>query len=119
MTFASIKNFVTESYDATAEFVEKTAAPAVKRASNATFDYLDGVAIPTACKVAEGTLVGIDAGCMNFNKSMVEFLIKYPGIAMTLSPDTIIKMAVANHTDAIMRPGEGKRPQVTINMTGK
>lgn len=74
-------------------------------------------AIPVVAEVVENTLGAVDTGCMAVNKSTVRFLTKYPGIAMTLSPSSVIKMAVANHVDDLMgRKGQSPAGKV-INMT--
>ena len=53
--------------------------------------------LPTVAKGADVTLRAVDAACTKANKATVAFLVKYPGIAMTLSPQTIVRMAVAEH----------------------
>ncbi len=53
--------------------------------------------IPAIAKGADVTLYAVDGACTKANKSAVDFLVKYPGIAMTLSPQTIVRMAVAEH----------------------
>ncbi|MFP5207281.1 MAG: hypothetical protein ACLGSH_18155 [Acidobacteriota bacterium] len=53
--------------------------------------------IPTITKGADVTLRAVDGACTKANKATVAFLVKYPGIAMTLSPQTIVRMAVAEH----------------------
>ena len=53
--------------------------------------------IPTIAKGADVTLRAVDGACTKANKATVAFLVKYPGIAMTLSPQTIVRMAVAEH----------------------
>jgi hypothetical protein len=53
--------------------------------------------IPAIAKGASVTLRAVDGTCTKANKATVAFLLKYPGIAMTLSPQTIVRMAVAEH----------------------
>ena len=53
--------------------------------------------IPAIAKGASVTLRAVDGTCTKANKATVAFLVKYPGIAMTLSPQTIVRMAVAEH----------------------
>lgn len=53
--------------------------------------------IPAIAKGADVTLRVVDGTCTKANKATVAFLVKYPGIAMTLSPQTIVRMAVAEH----------------------
>ncbi len=53
--------------------------------------------IPAIAKGADVTLRAVDGACSKANKAAVDFLVKYPGIAMTLSPQTIVRMAVAEH----------------------
>jgi hypothetical protein len=52
---------------------------------------------PALSGTAEVSLQAIDRTCMKFNKASVEFLTKYPGIAMTLSPETTLRSVVSNH----------------------
>jgi hypothetical protein len=53
--------------------------------------------IPAIAKGAGVTLRAVDGTCTKANKATVAFLVKYPGIAMMLSPQTIVRMAVAEH----------------------
>lgn len=50
---------------------------------------------------AEKTLSAVDSGCMIAAKSSVDFLVKYPGIAMVLSPQTVVRMAVKQHYEGM------------------
>jgi hypothetical protein len=74
-------------------------------------------AVPVVVEAAATTLSAVDAGCMGVNAGFVTFLTKYPGIAMTLSPSSMIKIAVANHVDDLMKRTDHRRPGVVINMT--
>lgn len=53
--------------------------------------------IPAISKGTDVALRTVDCACTKANKAAVDFLVKYPGIAMTLSPQTIVRMAVAEH----------------------
>lgn len=53
--------------------------------------------IPAVAKGVGVTLRTVDGACSKANKAAVAFLVRYPGIAMTLSPQTIVRMAVAEH----------------------
>lgn len=94
----------------------------VRNAASTSAEYISTKAIPAVAGAAEITLHHVDAGCMQVNKGFVEFLTKYPGIAMTLSPSSMVKMAVANHVDDLMGRGAARdtprRPSQVINMTG-
>jgi hypothetical protein len=50
-----------------------------------------------AVKVADTVLTRVDSACKVFNKAAIDFLVKYPGIAMSLSPQTVVRMAVSQH----------------------
>ena len=70
-----------------------TAADAFTAARRGTTERV----IPAVAKGVGVTLRTVDGACSKANKAAVAFLVKYPGIAMTLSPQTIVRMAVAEH----------------------
>lgn len=73
-------------------------------------------AIPVIVKGAAVTLNAVDGACTKANKAAVEFLVKYPGIAMTLSPQTIVRMAVAEHYKSMADDKRTDAQQVTCNI---
>ena len=73
--------------------VINTASDAFTAATRGTTENV----IPAIAKGASVTLRVVDGTCTKANKAAIAFLVKYPGIAMTLSPQTIVRMAVAEH----------------------
>ena len=73
--------------------VIRTASDTFTAAKRGTTEHV----IPAIAKGADVTLRAVDGACSKANKAAVDFLVKYPGIAMTLSPQTIVRMAVAEH----------------------
>ena len=71
--------------------VIRTASDTFTAAKRGTTEHV----IPAIAKGADVTLRAVDGACSKANKAAVDFLVKYPGIAMTLSPQTIVRMAVA------------------------
>lgn len=61
------------------------------------YNYTKHNAIPAIANGTDVALRTVDSVCTKANRAAVEFLVKYPGIAMTLSPQTIVRMAVAEH----------------------
>jgi hypothetical protein len=61
------------------------------------YNYTKHDAIPAIAKGTEAALCTVDCVCTKANRAAVKFLVKYPGIAMALSPQTIVRMAVAEH----------------------
>ncbi len=78
-----------EAANVVGEINRAAAKPAVQWTKN--------TAMPAISKGADVTFGAVDGVCMKANKLTVDFLVKYPGIAMTLSPQTIVRMAVAEH----------------------
>ena len=118
-TTKTVAPAVCDAYEATAKWTKETAVPVTKKAAVQAADWTVHTGAPAVAHAAEFTLKAVDAGCMSVNKGGVEFLNKYPGIAMSLSPSSMIKMAAATHVERIMNGdrSKGARPQVTINMT--
>jgi hypothetical protein len=75
----------------------RVAAAVVQGAVTDTKNWAKKDMVPAVKKAAVVTCDHVDAGCMMFNHAAVDFLVKYPGIAMSLSPQTVIRMAVAQH----------------------
>jgi|HubBroStandDraft_1064217.scaffolds.fasta_scaffold178313_3 hypothetical protein len=50
-----------------------------------------------AIRVTDTVLTRVDSACKVFNKAAIDFLVKYPGIAMSLSPQTVVRVAVSQH----------------------
>ena len=69
--------------------------------------------IPAIAKGADVTLRTVDGACTKANKAAVDFLVKYPGIAMTLSPQTIVRMAVAEHYKEMASQPEADGPDLS------
>lgn len=61
------------------------------------YNYTKHNAIPAIANGTDVALRTVDSVCTKANRAAVEFLVKYPGIAMTLSPQTVVRMAVAEH----------------------
>jgi hypothetical protein len=84
---------VIRSYWEVRRSITNTASDAFTAAKRGTTEHV----IPAIAKGAGVTLRTVDGTCTKANKAAVAFLVKYPGIAMTLSPQTIVRMAVAEH----------------------
>jgi hypothetical protein len=65
------------------------------------YNYTKHNKIPAIAKGADVALRTVDSVCAKANRAAVGFLVRYPGIAMTLSPQTIVRMAVAEHYKAM------------------
>lgn len=70
-----------------------TASDTLTAAKRGTTEHV----IPAIAKGADAVLRTVDGACTKANKAAVAFLVKYPGVTMTLSPQTIVRMAVAEH----------------------
>ena len=72
------------------------------------YNYTKQNAIPAIANGTDVALRTVDSVCTKANRAAVGFLVKYPGIAMTLSPQTIVRMAVAEHYKAMAgKPAPG------------
>lgn len=100
MTFASIRKSVVENVNNAVEFTVHTAVPATGR-------------------LIDKSLLHVDAGAMVINRGMVSFLTKYPGIALTLSPSTIVKAVAANHVDDLMQRTAHPARRAAITLDAK
>ena len=89
------RNAVVEAADT----VGVTTVKYVKEAYEATAEYTDKTVKPFVIETARTGCERLDAGCMVASKAAVDFLVEYPGIAMVLSPGTVVKMAVAQHVE--------------------
>lgn len=67
-----------ETYHVTSAWTTKTALPAVKHGMSKAVDW-------------------VDSTCEGAAKKEVQFLTRHKGIAMLLSQETVIRMAVAEH----------------------
>ncbi len=68
-----------------------------KNATRSAVQWTKDTAMPAIAKGADTVIRSVDHVCTTGNQAAVNFLVKYPGIAMTLSPQTIVRMAVAEH----------------------
>jgi hypothetical protein len=79
-----IKEASTHAKDVSKSFVVNTVVPAVSKGTDVTLGYVD-----TKCKA--------------FTEGEVEFLKKYPGIAMILAQKTVVNMVAAKHVEDLTK----------------
>jgi hypothetical protein len=91
---------VEDGYRGASRVVNPMVSKVVDKAAKAATDtarWAKEDALPAAAHGADKAVSAVDGVCTTANKAAVNFLVKYPGIAMTLSPQTIVRMAVAEH----------------------
>jgi hypothetical protein len=91
---------VEDGYRGASRVVNPMVSKVVDKAAKAATDtarWAKEDATPVVAYGADKALNAVDSACTKANKATVRFLVKYPGIAMTLSPQTIVRMAVAEH----------------------